>query len=808
LQDAYYRRLDMEDVADIHYKTKIVGQIISRLCTLQHERRDQLLQLRAAQDIARIRDQKRRRVLLRAWREVAEKGHSADIEASDIISNRQTTGFRAPIRSPEAGRGYNSKIRHISGHAYGPHASPLRYSEQESPAGRRTHAHRNIQADLAIGDRCDRAISVQSDNSILGGSEEKLELIRRAREAETMVDRYKREWIDPHKVKLELIDLDVDLERRLTLWTEYQAKLVFRNVLSRLQRAIAGPQSGKHSVALRGHRRNINNNQILEDEDEDTQELLFAKNYPDVIIDAKFRARRSVMKSVLFGFQAAVRARANVNALADEFYYNRRSPANQRLCKRVVNIWYHSLCDRRDMVKAAEAHYLKSIFCKFQYLMTEKQLAYLQLNDVAVSFDRQCTLLSVLRVFLGLSFESTRDHSDRIYERHYGGESDLDQGLIVDVTVDGQDDVTDVSKLVHLREILCVWRKTVSDFQEAKYKTMTCILPRMRPDMAKDDQGLGKFSWELMHKTFLVSQSFNRWRQLVNRKPQTRHSQAVPAIAHKLKNDETRTDMDVSVITENIPVSIDDDALDGDGPNASVLHELEAQMATRVKSKMCRTMLHRLMVLTRGKLLEQKRLARSVNKLMTTISERAKAAKVARDKARDFAARSSIRAWQNIHIRNCQNLENAQTQADGTLVLTCFQRWRNALKKRRSHKCHRKMYTTAIALRWKHQAQDSLLQWMRASTNERVMVRLAERSGAQREAILIKAADRWNNKRLAKNTLKELDSLAFQRQSARRLDMCFAVAWSDTNIQRKSLLKWRNQISPSSSMFFSGSYCE
>ncbi|KAJ1724218.1 hypothetical protein LPJ53_001493 [Coemansia erecta] len=816
LQDAYEFRCDMEYEADSHYKATLVGISLSRWCTQLHERRDRLLQSRAVQDIARRRDQKRRRVLLLAWREAVDKIRRAELGADDATPARQRIGFSDFTKSPEAGGSYGSTVRHISDHARGSHSSPLHHLNRGSPTGHLEYAHGEIQADRADDGRCDRAISVQSDSSRLASSDEKLELIRRAREAEAIVDQYKREWTDPQRVKLDLIDLDVDLERRLVLWTEYQNKHIYWHVLDRLQRAIAGTQVDRHRGGLRRHKGGSDNSLILEDEDERAGERLFAKNHPDKIIEAKFRPRHRTMRGVLDELQTTARARANAVAIADKHYYNRESPANQRLCKQVIAIWRSSFRNRLHMIKAAEDHYLGNVIRGFYFAATELQFTNLQHKDAAVSFDRQHTLLSVVRALFRHNLESMPGHNGRIDEHSYGGggggggESDLDQGLIVDVTADGQDNVTDVSKLVHLREMLCAWRKTASDFQEAKISTIARLLPSMRPEMVEDDQDLGSFGWELMHKTFLIGQSFNYWRQLANGRAHTRHSQTASTIAYKPEIKEAQLDTESGVATANLLANIDvtADDLDGDGPRASELRLLEAKMATRVESQLCRTVLHRLMVLTRGKLLEQKRLARSVNKLMEAISERAKAAKIARGKARDFAARSSIRAWQNIYIKNSRNLDNAQTQANGTLVLTCFQHWRNVLEKRTSRKGQREMYAMAIALRWKHQAQGSLHRWMRASSNEHIMVRVAEGSGDQREAKLIEAADQWYSRRLAKNALKELDSLAFQRKAARRLDICFAAAWSNTNIQRKALLKWRTQASPSSSLFFSGSYSD
>ncbi|KAJ2785340.1 hypothetical protein GGI15_001961, partial [Coemansia interrupta] len=525
LQDAYERRRDMKDEADRHYKLTLVGVSIFRWRKQLHERRDQLLQSRAVQDIARRRDQKHRRVLLLAWREVADKMRCADAVANSATPVRQRMRFPDSIRSPDADGGYGSAIRRVSDHTHGSRVSPLRPLNRGSPAGRLTYAHGEIQANRAYDDgRCDRAISVQSDDSRFAGSDEKLKLIRRAREAEAIADQYKRERTDPHKVKLDLIVLDVDLERRLTWWIEYQNRNIFRDVLNRLHVPITGPQAGRHRGGIRRHTYYNDNILMLDDENERIQERHFNKTHRDQTIEATFRTYQRAARCVLAGLQAAARARANAVAIADKHYRNHSTPANQRLCAHAIDIWRSSLANRRDMVAEAERHYLRNAFVGFYCAATELQFANFQSNEIAVSFDRQRTLRCVVRTLINLCFKSMsgRD-SHRIAEHPYNdgdgngnGESDLDQGLTVDVTADGQDDVTDVSKLVHLREMLYAWRTTVSGFQEAKISIITRILPRLKSEIVENDQDLGTFSWELMHKTFLVAQSFNRWRQLAS----------------------------------------------------------------------------------------------------------------------------------------------------------------------------------------------------------------------------------------------------------------------------------------------------
>ncbi|KAJ2358723.1 hypothetical protein GGF43_000631, partial [Coemansia sp. RSA 2618] len=102
------------------------------------------------------------------------------------------------------------------------------------------------------------------------------------------------------------------------------------------------------------------------------------------------------------------------------------------------------------------------------------------------------------------------------------------------------------------------------------------------------------------------------------------------------------------------------------------------------------------------------------------------------------------------------------------------------------------------------QARRTLLAWMRASSDGRVRVRLAQRTqGGDREQQLEEAAELWAQARAKRQALRQISRVASVRALQRDISMRFATAWGNANIQRHALSTWRMRVSPSSSMFFS-----
>ncbi|KAJ2909297.1 hypothetical protein GGI21_002020 [Coemansia aciculifera] len=209
------------------------------------------------------------------------------------------------------------------------------------------------------------------------------------------------------------------------------------------------------------------------------------------------------------------------------------------------------------------------------------------------------------------------------------------------------------------------------------------------------------------------------------------------------------------------------------------------------------------MIANRGKLFEKRQLAQSLKRLVSVVATRVNQVKVAREKEREFKLRPAVTLWRNQYFINTSRMDNAQVQANASLVRQCLLHWVGQTRAHREQTNGRSLYMTAIAFRWEKQARKTLDQWMRASSNDSVKVRLAQRAGRQREAQLQRVADQWSRKCLLSSAMHTLRSAARRRVVQQEMSSRLALAWGNANVQRFALNVWRQRISPSSSMYFS-----
>ncbi|KAJ2468683.1 hypothetical protein EV174_006279 [Coemansia sp. RSA 2320] len=153
-------------------------------------------------------------------------------------------------------------------------------------------------------------------------------------------------------------------------------------------------------------------------------------------------------------------------------------------------------------------------------------------------------------------------------------------------------------------------------------------------------------------------------------------------------------------------------------------------------------------------------------------------------------------------INRCR-MDNAHVQANATCVRLCLLHWLSQIRAHSAHKNGRALYMAAVAFRWERQARRALQQWMHASSNDRIKVKLAQRAGLQRETQLMRAAAKWSRNRILQTALGRLRASARRHALQHKMGLRLATAWGNANTQRHALATWRQRISPSSSMFFS-----
>ncbi|PIA16232.1 hypothetical protein COEREDRAFT_15579 [Coemansia reversa NRRL 1564] len=257
----------------------------------------------------------------------------------------------------------------------------------------------------------------------------------------------------------------------------------------------------------------------------------------------------------------------------------------------------------------------------------------------------------------------------------------------------------------------------------------------------------------------------------------------------------------------------------------------EQQLRRIVERNTKRHALHRLMVVTRGKLMENQRLAQTMSAFVRAAAERGRLARTAQKMEREHLLRKVLTVWRTrVYVHKVQQ-QNADVHANGTLAYKCILHWLALTRARRAHlqtdplqnkrlqleapqseqhphsldiqpvrRSNGSQYERALAFRWEKQMRRAFDALLMASSNERIRVHVAQNS-VSREEDLIAVADRWNKRRILRNALHHLRTSARLSVQQEQLMTCFADAWANTNLKRRVFVVLRSRISPDSSMF-------
>ncbi|KAJ2404318.1 hypothetical protein J3F80_004956 [Coemansia sp. RSA 2526] len=461
-----------------------------------------------------------------------------------------------------------------------------------------------------------------------------------------------------------------------------------------------------------------------------------------------------LMRNVLHEWRQVAQNHARQVTQADAFYRQRVRPAALQSCRKSVVHWRQEQTTVRHMHMAADKMCWARVAGQFLGALGARVRESQALAADADALWRTMLLLRVWNKFFEAASTRLAERSRRSIAPDEGPAQREEMDVILT-----QVDVEELGMYFG------AWRDVVQETREVQ-ADVADRLPRRLQVLAYSSAD-GQFAWEVVHMEKLVRSALGRWRQ--------RLQTARAALPRQNKALQSRAD------------------------------QLELQRSEALfKQGAQRKILHRWMVAVRGRLLESRRVAQTLEHAVHTIAQRGRQVQEAQATAADFLLQPKLNHWWRRYYVYNSRMDNADTQANGTLLRLCLLHWVAQIRQHRAPDRGRQLYTTAVAFRWEKQARRTLLAWMRASSDSRVRVRLAQRTnGAEREQRLEEAAAMWAQRRAKQGALRKIARAARVRALQRDISMRFATAWGNANVQRHALATWRMRVSPSSSMFFS-----
>ncbi|KAJ1753261.1 hypothetical protein LPJ79_000540 [Coemansia sp. RSA 1821] len=456
------------------------------------------------------------------------------------------------------------------------------------------------------------------------------------------------------------------------------------------------------------------------------------------------------LRNVIRGWRQVVKTHEQQATKAMIFHRRRAHAADQNLCKSAMQHWRQRLKTMRQLEMAVtKRQWINAtgqLFGKLTALVGRNR----EMSRHASSWGREVLLRRVWdNLFMAASAKvAERSRRSMALEMPQQTREAAQEQMILD----------DVDR----EELLLVfngWRDVAQEMRVLEMEALSRLPVSLQPCAYSEPDG--QFSWDTVYLCQLLRGSLKRWHSRMREQKEG-----------------------------------------GRGEEQRLL-EIEAAVVRKRKTRV----LHRWMVLVRGKLLESRQLNRTLEQAVRAVSERARQMRLAQAKADKYLLQPTLQRWWRRYYIHCSRMGNADTQAQGTLLRLCLLNWLGQLRQHKAPDAGRHLYMKALAFRWEKQARRSLLTWMRASTDERICVRMAQKSGAESEVGLTRAADMWRQKKMKQRSLKRITRVARLQKVHEDINMRFAAAWANANIQRHALNTWRTRVSPSSSMFFSIAGC-
>ncbi|KAJ2755037.1 hypothetical protein GGI19_001966 [Coemansia pectinata] len=729
-------------------------------------RRDSQLQSRAIRDLARRRDQKQRRLIISAWREVAGRVIRAESYADELVSRRCRAMLVNCFRQWYAScsfDGIGQRAATITRPVIAP-PPPLRsqkpiQSQLPTPVSAPVTNAQTMTSMIEEPPKRERAISIQTETApSRAESDDRQELLRRVRVAEEEAKRYRSLYVDPKQVKMDIVAHEERLEGLLDQWNRGHRRRLLQSAFRQMRTRYS---DGRHCQ-------------------EQEQRLLAA-------VTRKYSDNR--LRQALRQWRGLAQSQARDAMAADKHYYQLSRPANEEMCYNVLFEWRDQLKQKRQLVMSADKRRQVRVARKFLSTLLAR-FARQREMELEASSTHRMFVFSRTWAQLNQQFAMTRT-SRVLTSMHISDREALlsianvgpSQANAPSVPEPSVLDNTAMLDAQELENYFSAWRMLVEDVRDTQGAVMGRLPPLLQQRAVGSLSSAEGFDWGLLHQGHLLTAAIKKWRRLLPATRAARGTTQAPLISFGTMGSARRT------------------SSEGDGPNAVELQRYEKMVVQGRVFRLTKTAFHRWMTANRGKLLEHRQLSQSLKRLVSAIASRVRQVKVAREKERMFQLRPAVNSWRTRYFINTTRMDNAQVQANASRVRLCLLHW--VSQTRANPDNGRALYMKAIAFRWERQARRALAQWMRASSNDKVKVRLAQRAGRQRESQLQRIADVWSRARVLKNALDTLRGMARRRAVQHEMSLRLATAWGNANIQRYALSVWRQRMSPSSSMYFS-----
>ncbi|KAJ2446829.1 hypothetical protein GGF42_005591 [Coemansia sp. RSA 2424] len=617
-----------------------------------------------------------------------------------------------------------------------------------------------------------RAVSVQTEAAPLRTeSDDRQELLRRVHVAEEEASRYKSLYVDPKKVTMDLVAHEERLEGLLEKWNRDRRRRLLQPVLRKMR--------ARYSDDRRSQ--------------EQEQHLLAA-------VIRKYSDNR--LRQVLKQWHEVAKSQASAEIAADKHCYQLSRPANEELCYDVLFEWREQLKQKRQLVMSADKRRQVHVARKFLTTLVER---FVKQRELELEADGTYRVMVLSRTWTRLNQQFAMTRTSRVLTSMHIS----DREALLSIANAGsanaparaalapEPSVLDGTALIDMQELenyFGAWRMLVEDVREVQGAAMERLPALLQQRAVGSLTSAEGFDWGLLHQGRVLSAAIKQWRRKLPAARAANSALQAPTAGFGSMALATRTS------AATAPLAQARGGSEGDGPNAVELQRYEKMVIQAREFRINKTAFHRWMIANRGKLFEQRRLAQSLKRLVSVVASRVQQVKTAREKERAFKLRPAVIMWRNKYFINSSRMDNAQVQADASLVRLCLLHWVSQTRAHREQDNGRALYMTAIAFRWEKQARRALEQWMRASSNDKVKVILAQRAGRQREAQLQRVADQWSRSRMLKRALGTVRSAARCHALQHEMSLRLATAWGNANVQRFALNVWRQRMSPSSSI--------
>ncbi|KAJ2610577.1 hypothetical protein H4S08_003549 [Coemansia sp. RSA 1365] len=500
----------------------------------------------------------------------------------------------------------------------------------------------------------------------------------------------------------------------------------------------------------------------------------------------------TLLRTMLTQWRKVVQQHTQQEKQADEFAVDRNRTGNQKLCMVALRRWRMRLKQIQQLELAADSVYRRNVTQQSLLRMTKHAHAMELKRGEADQLRRRYLLTTAWVNLLTVANERAAERAQHAKRAE---------------TVDMLDNLRSPEDLNALETA-----PTLADDL------------RVGGDLAPD-AAINSFADSVDHG--LVELYFSAWRDVASELRAAEDEFADKANRTLLQGCFRKlcNAIPASTISNPVGLTLTDDEREAE------LDGAEQQLRGIVERNTKRHTLHRLMVVTREKLMENQRLSQTASVFVRAAAERGRLALAAKKMEREGLLRKVLNVWRTrVYVHKVQQ-QNADVQANGTLAYKCLLHWVGLTRARRAHlqtdslqnellqseapqsdqhqnnldiqlvrRLGGSQYERALAFRWEKQLRRAFDALMRASSDERIRVRVAQNS-ISREEDLMDIADSWNRKRILRNTLHCLSTTSRLRVQQERLLTCFADSWANTNLKRRVFDVLRSRFSPNSSMF-------